>query len=91
MLLIDDHSARAPMTTAAASAKLDCPERVLAAPVKGVPVGVGGTTADVPVAPIVAFALEALADPVPVTRGMRTGAEVVVATGDEVEASMTVL
>ena len=79
------------MTTAAASAKLDCPEKALAAPVKGVIVGVGGTITEELVAPMVAFALEGLAEPVPVTSGTRTVVEVVVATDDELEARMTVL
>ena len=80
------------MATAAASAKLDWTEKVLAAPVNGVPVGAGGI-AVVPVAARVAFALVMLPEPVPVTIGgtIDVDVAVVVVRGAVVEARTTVL
>lgn len=66
---------------------------MLAAPVNGDPVGAGGV-ATVPVDAMVALALDVLAEPVPVTRGMRTGVDVevgVVAGISVDEARTTVL
>lgn len=54
---------------------------VLAAPVNGEALGAGGTAVLPPVEAMVEYALELLAGLVPVTRGMRIGVVVVVATG----------
>ena len=86
------HNAKAPITIAAASATPEEPETELAAPVKGVPVGAGGTTVDFPVDATVAFAVEAMLELAPVTSGIRTGVVVVAtATEDVDEARTTVL